>query len=82
MVPLGIVMGAFQYRIAQTLKKKGANTSLFTFLPSDIKHYYRLMNAEKDDTVRSQMKVNYYGIIITSCSALIIAATVILKIFI
>jgi hypothetical protein len=68
----------FQYDIVQALKKNGVNTSMFTFFPLEIRKYKKMLDVEENETIKKEMKHNYFGYIIPiiislSCILLIIS---------
>ncbi|NPD47181.1 hypothetical protein [Lentimicrobium sp. S6] len=65
MVLMGIIAVPFQYNIVQTLKKNGFNSTIFIFLPSDLKNYRKLIKSVNNEYEKRRMKTNYYGLIIS-----------------
>ena len=67
MVVMGISMLFSLFEIVLTLRKRGfASTMLLFFLPSDLKKYKQLINAENNDNSKKQMKMTYYSFIISA----------------
>ena len=82
MVLMGMVSVPFQYNIVQKLKKEDINASMFFFLPSDLKKYKQFINSEHSKSIRDQMSLNFYGLIITSITTLTCFLFAVLLIFI
>ena len=61
MVIMGIASVPSQYSIVQKLKNNGINASMFTFLPSDVIKFKRLLNNEINETARKEMRLIYWG---------------------
>ncbi|WP_439185804.1 hypothetical protein, partial [Carboxylicivirga taeanensis] len=70
MVLMGIIAVPFQYNIVQTLKKNGYNSTIFMFLPSDLKNYRKLIKSVNNEFEKRRMKTNYYGLIISWSAAI------------
>lgn len=70
MVLMGIIAVPFQYNIVQTLKKNGFNSTIFMFLPSDLKNYRKLIKSENIEFEKRTMNINYYGLIISWSASL------------
>ena len=70
-----IVLMAFifipvQISIVKDLNKNGIKTPFWTFLPSDIRRYKRLIEKEANESYKKRMRFNYYCWIVFNCVAL------------
>jgi hypothetical protein len=79
---MGMISVPFQYDIVQILKKNGINSSMFRFRISNIKKYKQLIDSEDNKSIKKNMKINYFGVIIPLIIALLCFLTVCLIIFI